>query len=66
LLTDGIGKYRVGDDEIEFGPGQADHQFLNLSGHSYAAHGAALRADGASVYITGYTPFKRVIVISAT
>jgi hypothetical protein len=63
LLSEGLGKYRVGDDVIEFGPGQADHQFLNLSGHSYAAHGATLRADGTCVYISGYTPFRKIVLI---
>jgi hypothetical protein len=63
LLTEGMGTYRVGDDRIEFGAGQADHQFLNFSGHSYAAHGGTLRADGIRVYITGFTPFKKVITI---
>jgi hypothetical protein len=63
LLTEGTGRYRVGDDAIEFGPGQGDHQSLNLSGHSYAAHGAMLRAEGRCVYLTGYTPFKKTIVI---
>jgi len=63
LLKDGVGRYRVGDDAIEFGPGQADHEFLNLSGHSYMAHGASLRAAGTCVYITGFTPFQRVITV---
>lgn len=63
LLKEGTGRYRVGDDTIEFGPGQAEHQFLNLSGHSYAAHGATLRAAGSCVYITGFTPFHKVITI---
>jgi hypothetical protein len=63
LLKEGTGRYRVGDDVIEFGPGQADHQFLNLSGPSYAAHGATLRASGVVVYITGFTPFQRTLTI---
>ncbi len=63
LLKQGFGKYRVGDDVIEFGPGQAEHQFLNLSGHSYMAHGGALKAGGECVYITGFTPFQKVITI---
>jgi hypothetical protein len=63
LLKQGFGNYRVGDDAIEFGPGQAEHQFLNLSGHSYIAHGGALKAGGECVYITGFTPFQKVITI---
>jgi hypothetical protein len=55
--------YRVGEDAIEFGPGQADHEIVSLSGHTYQAHGAVLRAAGNCVYITGYTPFRKVITI---
>jgi hypothetical protein len=65
LLKEGVGRYRVGNDVIEFGPGQADHQSFNLSGHSYAAHGATLRAMGTCVYITGFTPFRRTLTIRA-
>jgi hypothetical protein len=63
FLKEGVGRYRVGDDAIEFGPGQAEHQQINLSGPSYAAHGAALRARGTCVYITGFTPFQKVVTI---
>ena len=63
FLREGTGSYRVGEDAIEFGPGQADHQFTNLSGPSYAAHGATLKAGGTCVYITGFTPFRKVITI---
>src|SRR5262249_26026527 len=63
LLKEGTGSYRVGDDVIEFGPGQADHDVVNLSGHTYQAHGAVLRTAGDCVYITGYTPFRTVITI---
>jgi hypothetical protein len=65
VLKEGLGRYRIGSDTIEFGPGQAEHQFFNLSGHSYAAHGAALRANGICVYITAFTPFRRVVTIRA-
>jgi hypothetical protein len=63
LLKEGTAKYRVGDDTIEFGPGEAAHQFLNFSGPSYVAHGALLRAAGTRVYIAGFTPFRRVVTI---
>jgi hypothetical protein len=63
LLKEGTGRYKAGEDTIEFGPGRADHQMLSLSGPSYAAHGATLRASGILVYITGYTPFQRVVTI---
>ncbi len=63
FLKEGLGTYQVGDDVIEFGPGQADHEVISLSGHTYQAHGATLRAAGHCVYITGYTPFRKVITI---
>jgi len=63
FLKEGTGSYTVGSDVIEFGPGQADHEFINLSAHTYQAHGATLRATGARVYITGFTPFWKVITI---
>jgi hypothetical protein len=63
FLKEGMGTYRAGDDTIEFGPGQADHGMVNLPGHTYQATGASLRAAGNCVYITGYTPFKKVITI---
>lgn len=63
FLKEGLGTYRVGDDAIEFGPGQADHESINLSGHTYQAHGGSLRAAGNRIYITGYTPFRKVITI---
>ena len=63
FLKEGAGRYRVGNDTVEFGPGQADHQSINLSGPSYTAHGAVLKASGTCVYITGFTPFQKVLTI---
>jgi len=63
FLKEGMGTYTVGADVIEFGPGQADHESISLSGHTYQSHGASLRAPGACVYITGFTPFRKVITI---
>lgn len=63
LLKEGTGRYRVGDDTIDFGPGEAGHEYLNLAGSSYMAHGAALRPHGLCVYMTGFTPFQRVVTI---
>jgi len=65
LLKEGMGRYQAGGDGIEFGPGQAEHEYLDLSGSSYTAHGAALRAGGNCIYITGFTPFQRVLTIRA-
>jgi hypothetical protein len=63
FLKEGMGAYRVGDDVIEFGPGQTDHEVINLTGHTYQAHGTVLQTAGNCVYITGYTPFRHVITI---
>ncbi len=63
LLREGTCKYTVGTDSLEFGPGEAAHEYLNLPGSSYAAHGAALRANGTCVYITGFTPFQRKLIV---
>ncbi|HKD08573.1 MAG TPA: hypothetical protein VKB79_21910 [Bryobacteraceae bacterium] len=65
FLKDGMGKYRLGEDAIEFGPGVAEHRFVNLSGPSYAAHGATLAAGGDCAYIAGFTPFRRVVTVRA-
>lgn len=65
FLKQDMGRYRVGADVIEFGPGQADHRFLNLSGPSYAAHGAILKTSGTCVYITAFTPFQKVVTIKS-
>lgn len=51
LLESGLGKYQVGEDTIEFGPGQALHSWTQL-------RGANVKLDAESVYLTGYTPFK--------
>ena len=65
FLKEGVGRYRVGTDALEFGPGLSEHNIINLSGHSFQAHGARLRAPGSCVYITGYTPLRKVITIRA-
>jgi hypothetical protein len=63
LLKDGSGKYTVGQDAIEFGPGGSAHRFLNLEGHTYTAHRGSLKPSGHCVYITGLTPFQRAVFI---
>jgi hypothetical protein len=63
FLEQGDGRYRLGDDTIEFGPGRAEHQFLNLDGASYAAHRGSLKTDLDYVYITAYTPFRDKLTV---
>jgi hypothetical protein len=57
LLRAGTGRYRVGDDTIAFGPGQAAHTWTEL-------RGALPKWDGQSVYLTGLTPFHATLTLS--
>ena len=57
LLKAGTGRYVLGADTIEFGPGRADHTYTQV-------RGAVPKWDGLSVYLTGLTPFKAVLRIS--
>lgn len=63
FLTQSTAQYRVGEDSIEFGPGRADHERVNLEGASYTAHRGNLKTDGDCVYITGFTPFREKLTI---
>jgi hypothetical protein len=65
FLKDGMGIFRLGRDAIEFGPGLAEHRFVNLSGPSYTARGATLAAGGDCAYIAGFTPCRRVVTVRA-
>ena len=56
LFTEGKGKYKFEEDEIEFGSGQADHEWITI-------RGALPKPDGDCVYLTGFTPFKKKIEI---
>ncbi len=56
VLEQGRGTYRAGGQEIRFGPGDAPHRYVQL-------RGAEPRLHGMSVYITGFTPFDRTIVL---
>ena len=57
------GRYVVGNDSIEFGPGRAEHQRTSMEGASYSAHRGVLKTGGDCVYITGHTPFREKITI---
>jgi hypothetical protein len=56
LLEQGTGRYVLGGDTIEFGPGRAEHTYTQV-------RGAVPKWDGQSVYLTGMTPFKTTLVI---
>ena len=57
LLKSGTGRYVLGEDAIEFGPGRAEHTYTQV-------RGALPKWDGLSVYLTGVTPFKAVLTIA--
>jgi len=56
LLPSGTGRYSVGDDTIEFGPGNRDHTYTQI-------RGALPKWDGQSVFVTGMTPFHHTLSI---
>ncbi len=57
LLHSGRGRYVVGGDAIDFGPGQVEHTWTQL-------RGALPKWDGQSVYLTGVTPFQTTLTFS--
>ena len=64
FLRQGTGHFRVGEDVITFGPGQADHEMIRLEGASYEAPQRPSPPDRYKVYITGFTPFQKTLTIS--
>ncbi len=56
LLENGTGRYTSGGDTIEFGPGRAEHTYVQV-------RGAVPKWDGPSVYVTGTTPFAMTLRI---
>ncbi|HEY9127581.1 MAG TPA: hypothetical protein VIM62_10670 [Acidobacteriaceae bacterium] len=65
FLRQGTGRYRVGNDAITFGPGQADHEIVGAAlTVSPISVGAASQPGGYRVYITGYTPFRKTLTIA--
>jgi hypothetical protein len=57
ILENGTGRYVLGNDVIEFGPGRADHTYVQV-------RGAVPKWEGQSVYITGTTPFDFTLRIA--
>ena len=56
ILENGTGRYTVGNDTIEFGPGMRDHTYTQI-------RGALPKWDGQSVFLTGMTPFHHSLSI---
>jgi hypothetical protein len=63
FLEEGFGKYQVGKDVIEFGPGIVSHRYIQgLEGEMYSTHAGNLRTPGLHVYLTGTTPFEHKLM----
>ncbi len=56
LLEDGFGTIQNGKYKIRFGPGRAEHQWVQL-------RGALDKLEAQSVYLTGFTPFEHQLTI---
>jgi hypothetical protein len=54
LLKSGYATYRVGADAVRFGPGFAEHSYVEV-------RGAQPRLPGLAVYLCGFTPLKRTV-----
>lgn len=64
FLKDGMGRYRVGTDVIEFGPGMHTHADLRtMDGEEYATHFGTVKGKGVHVYVTGKVPFDHTITV---
>jgi hypothetical protein len=56
LLKSGKGTYRFEDDIISFGQGETMHEWTTI-------RGGLPKPDGQCVYITGFTPYNKKIII---
>jgi len=57
LLAGPHASWRVGGDQIRFGPGKAEHRYTQV-------RGAEPKLPGVSVYLTGFTPFDHEVLFS--
>ena len=65
FLESGTGKYELGEDSIQFGPGPVAHKTItNLEGERYSTHFGNLHTKGMYVFITGTTPFEHKLIFS--
>jgi hypothetical protein len=62
-LSEGFGRFVVGGDSIEFGPGIFTQPPRSMEPESYGWINGSLRAEGQRVYITGVTPFRHELVV---
>jgi hypothetical protein len=63
VLKQGMGTYTVGNDTIDFGPGQLARPPGRMEGETYGWINGSLRAEGDRVYLTGITPFRYTLTI---
>lgn len=61
VLKSGTGTYTVGNDKIEFGPGQIARAPGRMEGETYGWINGSLRAEGDRVYLTGVTPLRHTL-----
>jgi hypothetical protein len=61
VLQEGIGRFTVGADTIEFGPGSFTQSPGRMEGEDYTWVNGSLRSEGQRVYLTGVTPFRHVL-----
>jgi len=64
FLRQGTGRFRVGNDVITFGPGQADHEMIRTEAAWYDTNQRGSQPDHSRVYITGITPFRKMLTIA--
>jgi len=64
FLKEGTGRYRVGDDMIEFGPGKMEHSRPPRPNEQYSVHNGTIRAEGYRVLITLFSPFQYTLRIT--
>ena len=58
-LEKGKGRYWAEGQEIEFGEGQTEHRWTQL-------RGALPKPDALCVYLTGFTPWQKDLLISCS
>lgn len=63
FLKSGTGTYQVGQDTIEFGPGNLGPTRVTMAGEDYSWRNGQLRTEAVRVYVTGVTPFKHTLRI---
>jgi hypothetical protein len=68
-LVHGVGSYRIGADEITFGPGGGggeDQPAVYEPGEAYSFLGGTDAKAGVRVYLTGRTPSRHTLLLQAT